>query len=552
MTTSSRFPTISRRSAVGLGVTALGATALASCGTSNSSSFGENASLTIPTHQAPPDVEGAIISDVPGVPMGLTSMPDPLPKSTEGPPGKGGPFTTFQINWGTPPSPYRENEYWQEFNTRLNVDYKPTLNSADAYETSLATMLASGNVPDMVFLQTHSANAQQAIQDGAFAELSEVLGGDKILDYPNLAHVPEHQWRNSAISNGIYGIPSDLGYVNSLHVYRQDWAEQIGFDAPPQDAEEFYELMTEMARLGTDQYGIGGLSDGLGAFVNAMFRVPNTWHEADGELTSFLETDEFEQALLFQRRLWEGGAFHPDALSLSEKGAEDRALFEEGHTGWQVASADNWYLSGALDRLRGRNEGAQPRMLLPFGHDGGEYAFPATPGFFAIIAISAEAAGDEERLHELLSIMNYLRAPIPSEEGFFLRYGLEDVHFRYGESGVPESVPDSPAPADRDAMFYTGLVPVVLYYPDPQNVEDSIDYTEEVTENSIVDPTVGLFAPSSAEVAGLLDDLQTDYVNGLVSGRRPMSDLEKFRTDWRKQGGDSLRDELQEALAQRA
>src|SRR5690606_24486305 len=132
-------------------------------------------------------------------------------------------------------------------NKRLGVEYKPTLVPADAYDDKLATMISGGEIADMVFLHTESANAQRAIQDGAFAELSDVLGGDKIKDYPNLANVPEHQWKASAINNGIYGIPVDLAYVNSLHVYRRDWAEKLGFDAAPKDADEFYELMTGMS-----------------------------------------------------------------------------------------------------------------------------------------------------------------------------------------------------------------------------------------------------------------------------------------------------------------
>ncbi|WP_157683639.1 extracellular solute-binding protein [Microlunatus soli] len=442
----------------------------------------------------------------------------------------------------------KQNEYWQAFNKRVGVDYQPTLVPADAYETKLATMLSGGSVPDMVFLHTDSANAQRAIKDGAFAELSSVLGGDKIKKYPNIAAVPTYQWEVSAVNNGIYGVPVDLAYVNALHVYRRDWARSIGLENGPQNADEFYTLMTEMSKLRQDQYGFGGYSDGVAAYLNAAFRVPNNWSNTGGKLINAIETDEFEAALEYTRRLWKGGAFHPDALSLGSKGAEDRALFDSGVTGWQVASADNWYLAGALNAVRVKNKGAEPELLMPFGHDGGKFAYPASPGFYAVVAISASAAENEDRLDEILRIFNYLRAPIPSEEGFFLRYGIEGVHFTYGKNRVPVSIPDSPAPADRDAMFYTGLVPGVLYYPDPSDVKASIDYTEAVTKQSVKDPTVGLYAASSADSSAKLDQLRADYVNGIVSGRRPAGDLRKLRADWKMQGGDKVRSELQTAL----
>lgn len=538
---------MSRRTILGLAAAATGGALTGCSGAGDDTGFGARTTLNLPAHVDPPQVPGLITSKLDGVPAGLTKMPETLPKATSGLPGSGAEFTTFQVNWGSPPQPYSKNKYWQEFNKRLGVDYKPTLVPADAYDTKLATMLSGGKVADMTFLHTDSANAQQAIKDGAFAELSEVLGADKIKKYPNLAHVPQYQWQASAVNNGIYGVPCDLAYVNAIHVYRRDWAQKIGFDAPPKDADEFYELMTQMSKLGKGHYGFGGYGGGVIAYLNAMFRVPNNWREDGGTLTNALETDEFEQSLVYARKLWKGGAFHPDALSLAEQGAKDRALFDAGVTGWQVASADNWFLAGALDAVRVKNQGAEPEMLMPIGHDGGDFGFPASPGFYAVIAIAASAAEDSDRLSEILRIMNYLRAPIPSQEGFFLRYGLEGVHFEYGKNGVPVSV-DSPAANDRDAMFYTGLVPGVLYYPDPADVRDSISYTEAITRKIIKDPAVGLFAESAGELSGKLDDLRTDYVNGIVSGRRPMTDLKTLRQDWRSQGGDKLRTELQDAL----
>lgn len=544
-------PALSRRALLG-GTLAAATTSVVGCSSSEDTGFGDNTSLNIPTHIDPPKVDGAIVSDVPGVPPGYTTLKHPLPKVTEGVPGRGGAFTTFQVNWGAPPQSLAKNKYWQEVNERLGVEYQPTLVPADAYETKLATMLSSGKVADMVFLHTDSANAQQAIQDGAFAELSGILGGDKIKKYPNLAHPEQFQWEASAVNNGIYGIPGDLAYVNSLHVYRQDWAKKLGFSAAPANADEFLELMSAMSKgkpAGSRRtYGFGGYSGGVSAFINAMFRVPNNWGEDGGQLTNMIETDEYEEALTYTAKLWKAGAFHPDALSLAEQGTKDRALFDAGTTGWQVASGDNWYLAGALRNVTRKDPGAKPELLQPFGHDGKEYAWPLSPGFYAVIAISAEAADDEERLDEILRVMNYLRAPIASEEGFFLRYGTAGVEFEFDDHGNPVSTTGSNAAADRDALFYTGLVPVAFYYPQEEDVRNTVAYTEDLTQSGVKDPTVGLFADSSADTAAKLDELRTDYVNGLVSGRRPLTDLEKFREDWRKQGGDQLRNEFEEAI----
>lgn len=545
---------MSRRAAIGLAASGVVAGALGGCsGNQDAGSFGQNESLQLPVHVEPTPVDGQIVSDVPGVPPALTKLPSPQPKSTSGAPGRGGEFTTFQVNWGAPPKPRGENKYWQELEKRLNVTYEPTLVPADAYESKLATMLAGGKVSDMVFLHTDSANAQQAIKDGAFAELSSVLGGDKITKYPNLAHVPTFQWEASAINNGIYGIPTDLAYVNSLVAYRQDWAEKLGFSEKPANADEFYELMTAMSKgkpAGDRRtFGFGGYTGGVATFINTMFRVPNSWSEDGGALTNMIETDQYEAAIEYTRKLWKGGAFHPDGLSLQEQGAKDRQLFYSGTTGWQVAAGGEFYAAGHLRAMAQKDKGADPQLLLPFGHDGGEYTFPQSPGFYAVVAISAEAASDEERLDEILQIFNYLRAPRGSEESTFLHWGIEGVHYTLDSSGQPQPASDSTVLNNKDGLKYTGLVPVTFYYPQyPNDVKKVVSYTEEVTRNAIPDPTVGLFAPSLAKVSDKLGEMQTDYINGIVSGRRPMSDLKKYREDWKSQGGDTIRTEFQDAL----
>jgi hypothetical protein len=42
--------------------------------------------------------------------------------------------------------------------------------------------------------------------------------------------------------------------------------------------------------------------------------------------------------------------------------------------------------------------------------------------------------------------------------------------------------------------------------------------------------------------------LQQEYVNQIVSGRRPLSDLAAYRQEWHQRGGDQIIDELRRGL----
>ncbi len=152
------------------------------------------AGLELPNHTPPPEVEGAIISDVDGVPPGYPKTPDELLRTVDSPPGDGGPITEFKISWDAPAPPLEENVFWQSYNERLNVDYRPQIAPAANYDERLATLLAGGDLPDIVQLMD-TAQSARAISDGAFADLTPYLAGDNIDQWPNLANIREDQWR---------------------------------------------------------------------------------------------------------------------------------------------------------------------------------------------------------------------------------------------------------------------------------------------------------------------------------------------------------------------
>src|SRR5690606_20417960 len=90
--------------------------------------------LELPNHTPPPEVEGAIISDVEGVPPGYEKLPAELIRTVEAPPGDGSVVTEFKITWDAPAPPLEENVFWQSYNEKLNVDYQPQIAPAANYD----------------------------------------------------------------------------------------------------------------------------------------------------------------------------------------------------------------------------------------------------------------------------------------------------------------------------------------------------------------------------------------------------------------------------------
>ncbi|MCA1667038.1 MAG: hypothetical protein LC793_06495, partial [Thermomicrobia bacterium] len=98
-------------------------------------------------------VDGKIPSSNPqaGIPDAFTKLPPPF-TSVPNIPGKGSHVTVFNITYDPPVPGKSDNMFWQELEKRLGVTWDVTLAPRADYEAKFATVLASGDLPDFVYL----------------------------------------------------------------------------------------------------------------------------------------------------------------------------------------------------------------------------------------------------------------------------------------------------------------------------------------------------------------------------------------------------------------
>lgn len=546
----------------GLALVAVGATAACgSDGSGPSSSPKSNKLTNVPAHNDPVKVEGAIIPDVAGVPIGYTTLPAPadLVTTVPEPPGSGEELTHFHITWSVPETPLAKNKYWQGLNERLNVDFKMTSVPASDYDAKFATMIASGDIPDVVQV-LNTATCMNAAKEGAFADLTDDLGGDKMEEYPNLSNVRPDQWKASAINGRIYGIPIDIPAVQPQFRLRVDWAEKLGVSTDPKTAAELADTLAAISKgkpEGNKQvWGVTAFSPAMtlssGSAItqvaNAMFHVPNQWKAEGDKLIHQIETDEYEAALKWLNDLWKAGGFHPDALALGTQGAKDLSLLSSGQVGMTFVSAQNWYMpSDYKDAVAASGGGLAP--WIPQGHDGKPATFVKSSGSYGVNALSAEAAKDPERRKEMLRVFNYLRAPVGSVEWYYCKYGADGDYYeaRTGP-GEPTPIEGRDLNTDKGVLYY-GCAPQAWVFPE---VQECIDINSEMVRSAVANPTQGLTSETQDQRFAQLDQLTQTFVNAMVTGQRPLSDLEEFRKQWSQRGGDQIRSEFQKAMSESA
>lgn len=490
-------------------------------------------------------------SPAPGVPDAYT-LPLPSFQSVSSTPGRGGTVNVFSITYAPPEVPKAMNRYWQELERRLNVTWN--LNhaiGAQNYAEKVGTLLASGSLPDLFYISTSTApSLLQAIQQGAFADLTSYVGGAAINDYPNLARFPALLWNNVAINGKIYGVPRPFGFTGGTMLYRKDWAEKVGIPNL-RNAGDFYKLMQAFTKSNPDgnaQAQTWGMGFGAGsiashAFFMNLFRVPHQWRqEANGGLTYFIQTEEYKQAVAFMAQLYKAGLFYPG--SLTETGLQLKQSFTAGKFGMYLDGFSALY--DQRTKIKTLNSNADVGVLVPFGADGGKANYWLSSGFLGFTGIPSSVT-DSERVKELLRILNYLAAPVFSEEANFISLGIDGWDNKIGKHGVKALTPTGTN--EIGSLTNVANPMIVYYYPsEPSLGPVAQEYTLQLLEIGVFDPTASLISPTAMKQQPTLDTLINDGVLRIVRGLDPLSALGNVIAAWKSQGGDQIAREYASGL----
>jgi putative aldouronate transport system substrate-binding protein len=169
------------------------------------------------------------------------------------------------------------------------------------------------------------------------------------------------------------------------------------------------------------------------------------------------------------------------------------------------------------------------------------------------LGITAIKKASEERVKEILRVMNFLAAPFGSEEFLLLNYGVKGVDYELDDQGNPKLTTRGQAdvmPWNNAATGTTPVGPRVLY-----NAQDS-DFArviqpglKSMVAQGVEDPSVGLYSDTNTAKFSQLNMMMIDGLSQIVTGAQPFTALDSLVADWRKNGGDQSRSEFEQALA---
>jgi putative aldouronate transport system substrate-binding protein len=482
---------------------------------------------------------------------------NPFKAWTKDPPGEGGNVLALVVvTRPAVPNALEQNPAWQEVNRQLNVNFQFNRPPAADYNSKLATIMAGSDLPDIICfrngLTVNGVPNLAAFLERSMADLTPYLGGDAARNYPFLAALPTFAWKNTgcAYNGKLYMVPSvnpslGSGFFRNVNVYDQE----IGPNYTPKNADDFKRVLQQLTNPAAGRWGIGtwqGVVFHLPMYA-AMFGAPNNWSlDTSGRLVKDRETPQYKEAVNYVRDLVASGVFHPDSLVTTDNTAAGTAftagkfgIMVQGYAGtWQ----QQWVRGQALN---------PPNTFMPLGpfpaHDGGK------PGYYlgtgASITTGLKKA-PPERIQELLRILDWLASPFGSQEDLLLTFGAADADWKPDAEGHP--VPTERSNADAAAVNWKNIVvhPAVAYAVGlPDFAKATVDAEQALFPLAVEDPTLGLVSAFDSSKGVPLNQVFNDGVTDIIAGRRPFSDFDQLVKDWQTNGGDTIRQEYQAAIA---
>jgi putative aldouronate transport system substrate-binding protein len=186
--------------------------------------------------------------------------------------------------------------------------------------------------------------------------------------------------------------------------------------------------------------------------------------------------------------------------------------------------------------------------MTPFpAASGGKPTYWANSG---VLGYSVIKQAPPERIKEILRVLNWLASPIGTTEYQLMTYGLKDTHWTPDDNGNPQL--NARGKADALVPFrYITQGPVALYNPrNPDFAAVMQDAEKAMFPFVSTNAADGYYSPtSSSKYPGLLRAL-ADTLNDVVVGRQPISGFDAAVKTFLEGGGDQMRGELEQAIAQ--
>lgn len=205
---------------------------------------------------------------------------------------------------------------FQKIEELFNMDLTYTSVPNGEYQNFSSARLASGDIPTMFKFMVPDTGGlnlyRQFKDDGMIVNISEYIEKYQL---NNLKMLLEEDWAQSLKEDdGFYQVPNKIGPSMQAIYVRQDWADELGLEAP-KTYEEYKEYLRAMVDADLDGNSTTGLTivgvDAMDYIISAFTGKSGTYVNVDGEWVHKSQAPGFTDGLKYFRDLYSEGIAGP-------------------------------------------------------------------------------------------------------------------------------------------------------------------------------------------------------------------------------------------------
>lgn len=482
------------------------------------------------------------------VPDGFTKYPGTLVDAiTEKPGTSGKEISAMTPVWGPAPPGIKESAYLQAVNAELGTPVNFTIQDGTTYADKLNAMLGARDVPELLCVPSWEVEKIPRFSEAVkalFTDLTDLLKGDAVGAYSMLATFPTGSWRNAVWNERVYAVPNPTdGPFPWAMFTRKDLLDARGLTIP----KSLDEMLTMAKEVTDPAKKVWAFSD-VFAMIQMYHKVPGSkggWRlKADKTPEFKYETAEFRQALEVMAKIYKDGLVHPDIVA--SKGADQNQLFARNGA-ILFAQAGPGFWQGAQAEYQKVNPNLNIQAVPLFSATGGD---PLAWGDDEPISYTFIKKGlSNDRVAELLRVINWCSAPLGTQEAQLRDYGVLGKHHTMTPNG-PVKTELAFKEIQNQYFFISGRNPTVGPSPDtPHYVQDMLAYSNAMVKYLEKDPWDGLKLEMPVKYKANAVPVEDKFTD-VVRGRRPLSDVDALVSEWKANGGDEARALLAKALSE--
>jgi len=455
----------------------------------------------------------------------------------------------------------------------IKVKYKWIAKSPEEYIQKLNLSLASGDIPDVMSLET--AELQSAIR----ADILQDVGG--IVEQYGIDEVKESYTAYNfdpyiaAKSNGkIYAVPRMWGIsdnASSILWIRQDWLEKVGM-TPPKTMDDVYAISKAFTHNDpdgnnkNDTFGLAISKDyiqDLGGLFYGHNAYPSTWLEKDGQLVNGSILPETKGVLEKLAAMYKDGQIDPEFfVKPGDKTAQDIAAQKHG-----MMYGFMWSGIYPLQDSRRDHPEADWRPYLIPAADGTVAKPKAGTGLGGYFAINKKF----EHPEALIKMMNLYLTLISKDPTKYGNSPEGKELWKLSPVAVPTLEENLKYHKRMNELFKSGETPAnpveLSVYEKVKKWADEKDETlwgfnrmlgpggvGEISQAAIeyyfdnnlwvYDEYRGAPTQTMSDKGSTLETLESEAFVKIITGQKDIGEFDKFVTEWKKLGGDDITREV--------